>query len=297
MNILVTGGAGFIGSHIVDKLLELGHTVTVLDDLSTGDFANISDKAMQLEVNLFTIPNKDLQCLLQDVDYVFHLATIPRIVYTIEHPLESHDANVTGTIKLLEACKKNNVRKVILSSTYCVYGQPDNLPMTEDECIKPPTPYAVQKYMQEMYVKMYSQLYNVPSVILRYFTVYGDRQSSNGAYPNLLGAFRKQKQEQGYINITGDGLQTRDFVHVSDVVTANILAMDSDFKNAEVFNIGTGKATTVHTVAKYFNCEIRRIENRPAEIKHVVCDNQKSYISLKWFPKILFEEGIKGLIN
>lgn len=295
MRMLVTGGAGFIGSHIVDKLLEMGHNVTVIDDLSTGDFKNVSDKAMHLKINLFTIPDKDLQYILENVEYVFHLATIPRILYTIEHPLESHDANVTGTIKLLEACKQNNIKKIILSSTYCVYGAPDNLPISEHEEIKPPTPYAVQKYMQELYVKMYSQLYNVPSVILRYFTVYGPRQSSDGLYPNLLGAFRKQKKINGYIGITGDGTQTRDFVHVSDVVNANILAMESNYANGDAFNIVTGKPISVNEVAKYFDCTITRIPDRQAEVKHVVCDNRKSVTKLKWQPKITFGEGIIGL--
>ena len=297
MRILVTGGAGFIGSHIVDKLLELGHRVIVIDDLSTGNFENVSDKAMKLKVNLFTILDKDLEKILETIDYVFHLAAIPRILYTIEHPLESHDVNVTGTIKLLEACRKNNVKKIILSSTYCVYGAPDNLPMSEHEKIKPPTPYAVQKYMQEQYVKMYSQLYNVSSVILRYFTVYGPRQSSDGAYPNLLGAFRKQKKMDGYISITGDGTQSRDMVHVDDVVDANILAMESEFKNATVFNVGTGKPISVNEIAKYFNCDIVRISDRQAEVKHVTCDNQKIITKLKWQPKISLDKGMIGLTN
>ena len=234
------------------------------------------------------------------VDYVFHCASIPRTQYSVEHPVECHYANANGTLHLLEAIRTEcvDIKKIIHSSSCGVYGQQDKLPIDEDAPIHMGTPYSVQKYIQEKYFEMYSQLYNIPSVMLRYFNVYGTkRQTESGSYPNVLAAFSKQKRECNTISITGDGTQSRDMVHVSDVVNANILAMQSEFRNAEVFNIGTGEHMTINEVAKYFDCSIKYIPPRPGEAHDLYADNSKAKALLEWFPQISYDEGIRMYLN
>jgi len=297
--VLVTGGAGFIGSHTVDKLIELGYDVVVIDDLSTGLIENIHPRAEFHKIDLGEVSVKILAEMIKNIKYIFHLAAIPRIMYCIENPKECHKANVEGTINLLEACRRNNnLEKFILASTCCVYGDPLKLPINEEEPIKPTTPYAAQKYMQEMYARIYSKLYGIPSVILRYFTVYGTkRQSEKGSYPNVLAYFSRQKREENRVYVTGDGKQTRDFIHVFDVVKANIKAMKSNFKNGEAFNIGTGVPIEINKVAEYFKCKIVHISERPAETKHIYADTKKAEKLLNWKYKIPFEEGIKNYLG
>jgi len=291
----VTGNAGFIGSHLADELLSQGYDVIGIDNLSLGSIENVSKDVEFLEWDLATIEMEKLKEKLSDIDYVFHLAALPRIMMTIKEPLLAHKDNVNATIRLLDACRGNKIKKLILSSTACVYGKPLQLPVTEEESIKVDTTYGVQKYMQEMYVKLYSGIYGVPSIILRYFNVYGSkRQSEKGSYPNVLAAFSKAKKETGKVYVTGDGEQTRDFVHVIDVAKANMLAATSEFVNSEVFNIGTGVSTTINKIAEYFDCPIERIQARPMEIKHVVCDNKKAEKLLNWHPQISVEEGVKN---
>ncbi|MCP6720480.1 MAG: NAD-dependent epimerase/dehydratase family protein [Patescibacteria group bacterium] len=296
---LVTGGAGFIGSHLSDKLINLGFEVTIVDDLSTGSLENIPSVARfeDLDVNGEGAKEKLIE-LAKDTDYIFHLAAIPRTQYCVENPIECHHANVTGTLNVLEAAVKNKVKKFILSSSCGIYGPQEKLPIDENAPINMGTPYSVQKYMQELYVGLYNELYNVPAVMLRYFNVYGTkRQTEKGSYPNVLAAFSKQKKEHGKIYVTGDGEQSRDMIHVFDVVDANITAMYSDLKDCEAFNIGTGKAASINEMAKYFECPIEYIEPRPGEAKHLYSDTSKAEKLLDWKAKISFEEGMRGYIN
>jgi len=297
--IIVTGGAGFIGSHLTDKLINLGFDVTVVDDLSTGNLNNIPKVAKfeDLDINEKDAL-KQLIEITKGADYVFNLAAIPRTQYCVENPIECHHANVTGTLNVLEACVRNKVKKIIHSSSCGIYGPQEKLPISEDAPINMGTPYSVQKYMQELYVDLYNKLYGLPAVMLRYFNVYGTkRQTEKGSYPNVLAAFSKQKREKGKVYVTGDGEQTRDMIHVFDIVDANITAMYSDLKDAEVFNIGTGKAVSINEMAKYFECPIEYIEPRPAEAKHLFADITKVEKLLNWKPKISFQEGIRGYIE
>jgi len=297
--IIVTGGAGFIGSHLTDKLINLGFDVTVVDDLSTGNLNNIPKVAKfeDLDINEKDAL-KQLIEITKGADYVFNLAAIPRTQYCVENPIECHHANVTGTLNVLEACVRNKVKKIIHSSSCGIYGPQEKLPISEDAPINMGTPYSVQKYMQELYVDLYNKLYGLPAVMLRYFNVYGTkRQTEKGSYPNVLAAFSKQKREKGKVYVTGDGEQTRDMIHVFDIVDANITAMYSDLKDAEVFNIGTGKAVSINEMAKYFECPIEHIEPRPAEAKHLFADITKVEKLLNWKPKISFQEGIRGYIE
>lgn len=302
--ILVTGGAGFIGSHLTDKLLELGYDVTVLDNFSTGNYSNLENaqKSKKFRIVKLDLSSKsaetDLDEITKGIDYVFHLASIPRTQYCVENPVACNFANVNGTINLLVACSKNKIKKFILSSSCGIYGPQDELPITENALINMGTPYSVQKYMQELYVDLFNKLYKMPAIMLRYFNVYGTkRQTEKGSYPNVLAAFNKQKNENKKVFVTGDGEQSRDMVHVFDVVDANIVAMKSELNNAEVFNIGTGKAIKINEIAKYFDCPIEYIDARPGEAKELFADISKVEKELKWKPKISFEEGIKGYLE
>lgn len=300
---IISGGAGFIGSTIADKLLELGHDIIIVDDLSTGQIENIPKEAEFIGLDIGTniaLPKLKMLFKKYKIDYIFHCASIPRTQYSVEHPVECNQANVNGTLNILEASRLcgHQIKKIIHSSSCGVYGHQDKFPIVEDAPINMGTPYSVQKYVQELYMKMYSELYNVPTVMLRYFNVYGTtRQSESGSYPNVLAAFSKQKREYNELHITGDGTQSRDMVHVDDVVNANILAMQSEFKNAEAFNIGTSEHMTINEVAKYFGCPIKYIPPRSGEAKHLYADNNKAKQLLKWFPQISYNEGIKEYLN
>lgn len=298
--ILVTGGAGFIGSHLADELIKLGHAVSIIDDLSTGKIKNINKKAKFIKLNLGSISApKVLDSALEDVDYVFHLASIPRIQYCREHSLECNSSNVGGTLNLLNACVKNkHIKKFIQVSTCMVYGSSDRLTVSEDAPKKPQTMYGVQKYMQELYVNFYTMSHGLPSIILRYFGVYGTRRhSEGGSYPNVTAAFLKDKKAKNKITIHGDGKQSRDMVHVFDIVRATIMAMESRFTNAEVFNIGTGKPHTINEIARYYKCPIEYMEPRPDDTRRLTADIKKTKKLLKWEPMISFAEGIRGYLN
>lgn len=298
--IVVAGGAGFIGSYIVDKLVAIGHKVWVVDDLSTGKLANVNKKAKFIKLHLASSgAHKILSRVLKDTGYVFNLAAIPRMQYSVENPIECHRANVSGSLNLLEACVKNKIKKLIHFSSCAVYGLQEKMPISENA---PPSllgvPYALQKLMQEQYVNLYANLYGLPAVMLRSFGVYGTkRQSESGSYPNVLAAFSQQKKEYGKVFVTGDGTQRRDMIHVFDVVEANIAAMNSNFKNAEIFNIGTGTTVSINEAAGFFKCPIEYITPRPGDAKCYVADISRAKKLLKWKPKISFKKGMAGYLK
>ena len=298
--ILVTGGAGFIGSHLADDLIRLGYDLTIVDDLSTGNIKNVNKKARFMKLDLGSPgATKILINILKGIDYVFHLATIPRIQYCTENPVEAHNSNVNGTLNLLKACAtNNNIKKFIQISTCMVYGNSDQLTISEDEPKRPKTMYGTQKYIQELYVIAYTKLYGLPSVILRYFGVYGTkRHSESGSYPNVTAAFARDKRTKNKLCIYGDGKQSRDFVHVFDIIKATILAMKSKFVDAEVFNIGTGKPVTINEIAQYYECLIEYKKARPDDVRYCTANIKKAKKLLKWQPRISFAEGIKGYLN
>lgn len=292
-HILVTGAAGFIGSHLVDTLTRHGYEVRGIDDLSTGQKTNVNSDSTFLQKSVQELKLSDLDC----IDIVVHLAAIPRTQYCIEYPELTHNANVTGTLHLLNLVRQQPIQKFVLISSCAVYGQqPGEKALTENDPINLGTTYAVQKYMQELYTKNHTTLHTIPSVILRLFNVYGSaRQSEKGAYPNVLAAFSKQKQEMGRVFVTGDGEQTRDMVHVFDVVNAIEKAMFSPFQDARVFNIGTGIQTSVNQMASHFHCPIEYIESRPGEARHFFADIHRAKTELYWKPEITFQKGIEYL--
>ena len=253
MRVLVTGGAGFIGSNLVDKLIDDGHEVIVFDDLSTGKEENVNSKAKLFKFDIskeefFEIPI--MEDIMTGVDVVFHMACLARVQPSIEEPLLYHDKNVNGLVNMLEACRKYSVKRFVFSSSSSVYGDAEEVPTSENCKLNPMSPYAIHKLIGEQYCKLYSELYNIETVSLRYFNVYGDRQPTEGAYCLVMGIFAGQMLKGAPMTIRGDGEQRRDFTYVDDVVDANIKCMDYPLElNGDVFNIGNGDNLSVSDIA------------------------------------------------
>ncbi len=294
MNILVTGGAGFIGSHLVDKLIQQNHQVIVIDNLSTGKKEYLNPKAKFHKLDISDL-NK-IKPVFKGIDYVFHLAAQPRIQPSIKDPVTSHRNNVIGTLNVLVAAKENKVNKVIYSASSSAYGDQQQLPLKENMRSHPKTPYSVFKWVGERYCKLFSELYNLPTVCLRYFNVYGPRQSNEGAYATVIGIFLKQADNNQPLTIVGDGEQTRDFSNIKDVVQANLLAMKADKTgNGEVINIGTGKNYSINQIAAMISNNTVNIPSRPGEIQDTLAEITKAKQLLGWEPTVSLEQGIEEL--
>jgi len=292
MKVLVTGGAGFIGSNLVDKLINEGHKVFVIDNLSTGKKENLNKKAIFYKADICDL-NKILP-LFKGIDYVFHLAANPRVMFSVENPIESHKVNVNGTLNVLYASYKNKVKRLIFASSAAVYGDIKKLPLKENMTPKPISPYGLHKLIGEFYCKLFSNLYNLETVCLRYFNVYGPRMDPNGPYALVIGKFLKLRKENKSLTIYGDGKQTRDFVYVDDVVRANILAMKSKkVGRGEVINICSGKNYSINYIAKLIGGKKIYLSARKGEIKHALGNNSLAKKLLSWKPEISLEEGIK----
>ncbi|MDI6591326.1 MAG: SDR family oxidoreductase [Patescibacteria group bacterium] len=293
---LVTGGAGFIGSHLVDALIERGDEVLIIDNLSTGKREYLNPKAKFFEVDLRDF--EKIRPLFEGVDFVFHQAALPRIPLSIEKPAETNEVNIKGTLNALIASKEAKVKKFIYASSSSVLGGNVTLPMREDAPCQPLNPYALQKYVGELYCKVFSEIYGLPTICLRYFNVYGPRQPREGCYVPVIGVFLTQKTQGQPLTITGDGEQTRDFTHVFDVVRANILAMESDkVGKGEVINIGAGRNYSINQIAKMIGGKAIYIPPRPGEMRHTLADISKAKKLLGWQPKIKLKEGIKNLLE
>ena len=293
MKIIVTGGAGFIGSHIVDALILDGHEVHIVDDMSAGKMENVNAKATLHKVDIRD--KAQLVPIFAGASYVFHEAAVPRVQYSIDNPLETHDVNVNGLLCVLEACRVNNVGRLIFASSASIYGEPDVLPTREDMPTNPMSPYASHKYIGEVYLKLYAKIYNLETVCLRYFNVYGPRFDPDGAYPLVIGYFLKRMKEGKTLTITGDGTQTRDFVHVHDVAAANLLAMTGDkVGSGEVINIGGGTRYSMNYVAELLGGKVEYIPAR-LEPHDTEADISRAKELLGWAPEVKFEEGIKEL--
>jgi UDP-glucose 4-epimerase len=291
--VIVTGGAGFIGSHIVDMLVEEGYEVHIVDDMSAGKEENINKKAIFHKIDIRD--KEKLIPIFKDVKYVFHEAAMPRVQYSIENPIETNDVNVNGLINVLEACRLNNVKRLVLASSSSIYGEPNILPTKEDMSIDPMSPYALHKYIGENYLRLYSRIYKLETVNLRYFNVYGPRLNPDGAYPLVIGYFMKLLKQGKKLSITGDGSQTRDFIHVRDVARANLLAMKSEkVGKGEVINIGGGVRYSIKHIAYLIGGEVEYVAPR-IEPHDTEADISKAKEILDWSPVILLEDGIKEL--
>lgn len=298
MKAIVTGGAGFIGSHMVELLLNKGYEVIVIDNFSNGQIENVElfkdnenykfyklDLSKEFNLNIF-----------EGVGYVFHMAALADIVPSIEEPIKYHQANVTGTIRILEACRKYKVKKIIYSASSSCYGIPKEYPTNESAEIKPEYPYAFTKYIGEQYVMFWNKLYDLPVVSLRYFNVFGTRARTNNTYGAVFKVFLKQKLENRSLTIVGDGTQTRDFTYVTDIVKANLIAAESDI-NGEIINIGTGNPQSVNYLAKLIGGSTESIPKRPGEPDSTNADNTKAKELLDWQPEITFEKGVEIMLD
>jgi len=298
-NCLVTGGAGFIGSHLVERLLKERCKVTVVDDLSEGKWENLPEHPNLIKHEGSILDN--MSKLVEGKDVIFHLAALPRVQRSIKYPKETHYVNVDGTLNLLLAAKERGVKKFVFSSSSSIYGEQDRLPFTEDMKPNPISPYALHKLISEEYCQLFSKLWGLETVCLRYFSVYGPGMSPDGNYALLLPKFIKLMSQGKVPTINGDGEQTRDFTHVSDVVEATILAAESLLSGA-VFNIGYGKGLSVNHVVSSVNRllgkNIEPIHGQPVvEPKSTLADRTKAGKLLGWEPKINFEEGLKTMLG
>lgn len=297
--VLVTGGAGFIGSHLVERLIQEGHKVLVLDNLATGRLKNL--KNLRKEKNFIfikaDIADPDgISRYFKGVDWVFHIAALADIVPSIVQPYKYHRANVDGTLAVLEAARKNRVKRFIYAASSSCYGIPKKYPTPETEALCPQYPYAFTKYLGEYYVLFWCRLYKLPVLSLRLFNVYGERARTSGTYGAVIGVFIAQKLAHRPFTVVGDGTQKRDFVYVSDVVDAFIKAAASPVSH-EVFNIGSGNPQSINKLVRLLGGKKIHIPKRPGEPDCTWADISKIRRTLAWKPKISFEQGIKKVLE
>lgn len=292
---VVTGGAGFIGSHIADALIAQGFEVHVVDDLSAGKREHVPADATFHQIDI-----RDTAALTEIVSgayAVFHLAANPKAVFSIEDPVGTHGVNVEGTLSVLMAARDGKARRLIFSSSSAVYGDQETVPVSEDAVPMPVQPYGLHKLIGEYYLRLFSSLYGLSTVSLRYFNVYGPRLDPHGSYALVVGRFITQRLAGEPLTVVGDGMQTRDFVHVDDIVRANLLAMESESVGVgEVLNIGTGSRISVNEIADLFGDAPRTtLPSRP-EVRHSQADNSRARELLGWEPSVAPREGIAAII-
>lgn len=307
MNILVTGAAGFIAFHLIEDLLKNQQNKIIgIDNFYSGTRENINYLKSCDKNNLFTFIEVDIRDFEtinkiikeNNITQVYHLAAIVSVQESISNPLLSNEVNVKGTLNILEASRQNKVKRVVFSSSAAVYGDEPTLPKDENSLTKPISPYGYEKLMNEQYMKLYSKLYNVETVILRYFNVYGPRQSFKSDYSGVISIFEKKFKNDEILNIYGDGKQYRDFVYVKDVSKANIKAMNTPNISGEIFCIGTGNKTSINNVVEVLNIkydkniEAKYLSQRDGDIKESVCKNDKLKRVLDIDNFVKFEEGV-----
>lgn len=294
---IVTGGAGFIGSNLVDELLNLGHHVVCIDDESSDANENFYWNKRCENHKLDICDYEKILPLFENVDFVFHLAAEARIQPAILNPLKAVRTNVSGTANILQASREHGIKRVMYSSTSSAYGF-NPIPNKEDmpdDCLNP---YSVSKAAGEKLCSMYTKLFGVKTVVFRYFNVYGDRQPLKGQYAPVIGIFGRQRKNGESLTIVGDGLQRRDFTHVKDVVQANILASTVEFEESlfgTIFNVGTGINHSILEVAKMISDNYVHIDPRPGEMRETLANNEKIKNVLGWRPTVKLEDYIKSM--
>jgi UDP-glucose 4-epimerase len=293
--VLVTGGAGFIGSHLADALLERGFTVRVLDNFLTGSRKNLNPRAELIEADMRE--RAATEPAFAGVDCVFHTAALPRVGLSIERPVETHLVNVVGTLNVLMAARAAGVRRVVYSGSSSVYGEQPRSPLTETMTPNPLSPYALQKLMGEEYVRMFHRLYGLGALSLRYFSVYGPRMDLEGAYATVIGAFLRARRAGRPLEIRGDGGQRRDFTHVRDVVRANLAAMDCALGDGSAINVGRGHALSVNRIAEIVGGPRVNVAPRPGEPRDTLADLARARAILGWSPEIETEDGVRELMR
>ena len=295
---IITGGAGFIGSNLTDHLVRIGHKVVVLDNFVSGKKSNISHHSKK-KVKIVKIDISDSEKLskyFKGADYVFHLAALAQIIPSIKNPKKYFKNNVNGTLNVLEAAKKEKIKKFIYAASSSCYGNPKKFPTSEKDQIDLKNPYAATKFIGEELVMRYAALYKMPNISFRFFNVYGPRLSTSGQYSAVIGNFLSQTKSKKALTIVGDGKQTRDFIHVDDLANAFIKVIKSKLVN-KIYNLGSGKSTSINTVAKIFRGKRKHIAIRPGEPRTSLAKITKLKKDVNWKPKISIQLGIKKLLN
>ena len=297
MKSIVTGGAGFIGSHLVDKLLDIGHDVVVLDNFSTGRKENLShvDGKIKLVECDLSIKGKWME-EFKNVEWVFHLASLADIVPSIQNPEGYFRSNVDATFYVLEAARREEIKRFIYSASSSCYGTPDQYPTPEESDIRPQYPYALAKRMGEELVEHWAQLYNLPAISLRFFNVYGTRSRTSGTYGAVFGVFLAQKLANKPYTVVGDGNQTRDFTYVTDIVSALIAAAESE-KTNKIYNVGSDTTVSVNKIVELLGGNKVNIPKRPGEPDCTYADISKIKDELGWCPTISIEEGVDKILK
>lgn len=296
--VIVTGGAGFIGSHIAGQLTATA-TVTIYDDLSTGQPANIPTETDLIEDSIRD--RAHLRKIVKQADLIFHEAAQVSVQRSIENPVESHETNLDPMLTILEAARDTDTR-VVFASSAAIYGEPEYTPIDEDHPKEPNSPYGLEKLTADHYCRLYHDLYGVEAVALRYFNVYGPGQQA-GDYSGVISIFREQALNDEPITIEGDGTQTRDFVHIDDVVQANILAATSDHSPGKAFNVGTGTQITIRKLAEAIkdatnsDSEIIHVEPREGDIEESVADISRARETLGYEPEYEINKGIEAYLG
>ncbi|WP_124728455.1 SDR family oxidoreductase [Staphylospora marina] len=299
MNVLVTGGAGFIGSHIVDRLIAEGHRVVVVDNISTGKEEQIHPDAVFYRTDL-TRPELREVFEKEKPEFVIHQAAQIHVNTSVEDPAFDASVNILGTINLLEACRNVGVRKVVYASSAAVYGNPETLPLDERHPVRPLSGYGVSKYTVEHYLNVYRHLYGISFTALRYANVYGIRQDPRGE-GGVISIFVDRVLRGLPMTIHGDGEQTRDYIYVEDVARANLAALEAG--DGEILNIGTGRQSSLNEVLRLFreitgqDVEAVYGPERPGDIRHSVFDISKARRVLGWEPKVSLEEGLRKTVE
>ena len=296
---LVTGGAGFIGSHLVDLLLKEGHDVTVIDNFSTGRMKNLAQQKDNKSLAIIEADVSDLDRIIPYFDagdIVFHLAALADIVPSIENPMAYYKANVSGTMCVVEASRLRGVKKLIYVASSSCYGIPETYPTPEIHPASPQYPYALTKYMGEQIVLHWGKIYKLPVVSLRLFNVYGPRSRTSGTYGAVFGVFLAQKLAGLPFTVVGDGEQKRDFVYVSDVVEAFVKAATSEVNN-ETFNVASGNPQSINELVSLLQGDEVHISKRPGEPDCTWADIAKIKDMLDWQPKVSFKEGTKQMLE
>ena len=299
MRAIVTGGAGFIGSHLVDRLAADGHSVLALDNFSTGRPDTLAHLAGHARVRLERADVAEADRLLplfDGADWVFHLAALADIVPSIERPLDYHRANVNGTAAVLEAARRSGVTRFLYAASSSCYGIPDQYPTREEAPMRPQYPYALTKLLGEQCVLHWARVYGLPVVSLRLFNVYGRRSRTSGAYGAVFGVFLAQKLQGRPFTVVGDGTQSRDFTFVGDVADAFVTAAESDVAG-EVFNVGTGSPVSVNRLVALLRGDVVHVPKRPGEPDRTHADVRKIGARLGWRPKVAIEEGVRILLD
>lgn len=299
MKSVITGGAGFIGSHLAEELIERGHHVVVLDNLDGGNLDNLRliDRHQRFHfVKADICESSQIAPFIEGADFVFHLAGVADIVPSVEQPQQYFKVNVQGTLNVLECARASGVKRLIYAASSSSYGIARQLPTPESAPIEPQYPYALTKYMGEELVMHWAQLYKFPALSLRLFNVYGPRSRTTGAYGAVFGVFLAQKLAGRPYTVVGDGTQTRDFTYVSDVVDAFIKAAESSIV-AEVMNVGSGDHYSVNYLVQLLGGDVVHIPRRPGEPVCTFADTSKIRSMLGWQPKVTFEEGVKRMLQ